>query len=203
MTTKFKLYVEGGGDRNHQLRQLCREGFTKFLKTAGLCGNMPRVVACGGRKAAFDDFCIAIKNGEKAILLVDSECTLLSESSWEHLGARTGDKWQRPKGTTDEQCYLMVQCMESWFLADIETLEKYYGHGFKRDRLPASNPEEIDKNDIYNALKRATQNCDKNDYKKGRDSFVILGGLNPDKVRTRCPHVDKFLKGINGLAASI
>lgn len=52
----MKLYVEGGGDTN-LLRTACRQGFSEFLKKAGLAGRMPRVVACGGRQDAYDAFC--------------------------------------------------------------------------------------------------------------------------------------------------
>lgn len=75
----MKLYVEGGGDAA-ALKTACREGFAKFLGKAGLAGRMPRIVACGSRADAYDSFCTAIRNGEAAMLLVDSESPVLSEA---------------------------------------------------------------------------------------------------------------------------
>ena len=72
-----KLFVEGGGDANI-LRTECRKGFREFLCKVGMHGHMPRIVACGGRRQAYEAFCTAIENGEKALLLVDSECAVAS-----------------------------------------------------------------------------------------------------------------------------
>lgn len=71
-----KLYVEGGGDAA-LLRSACREGFAKFSGKAGLAGHMPRVVACGSRADAYDSFCTALRSGEAAMLLVDSEAPII------------------------------------------------------------------------------------------------------------------------------
>jgi hypothetical protein len=67
-----KLFVEGGGDR-HNLRVECRAAFSEFLLKAGLAGYLPRIVACGSRHEAYGDYCTALRNSEKALLLVDSE----------------------------------------------------------------------------------------------------------------------------------
>jgi len=65
---KVHLYVEGGGG----LETACRQAFTTFITQAGII-NRPRVVACGSRANAYDRFCTAVKSGEDAMLLVDSE----------------------------------------------------------------------------------------------------------------------------------
>lgn len=139
---ELRLYVEGGGD-SKLLRTACRQGFSEFLGKAGLKGHMPRIVACGGRKQAYDDFCTALSNGKKALLLVDSEDHVTTVSAWQHLLIRQGDQWLTPEGASEEHCHLMVQCMESWFLADRQTLETFFGQGFKTNALPvAANPIE-------------------------------------------------------------
>jgi hypothetical protein len=57
---------------------------------------------------------------------------------------------------------LMVQCLESWFLADKAALEKYYGRQFMNDNLPGNpNIEEIPKQDVVDGLKAATRGTDK------------------------------------------
>jgi hypothetical protein len=51
-----KVYVEGGGDHNKALQTRCRRGFSEFLRKSGLVGRMPRIVACGWRRQAYQSF---------------------------------------------------------------------------------------------------------------------------------------------------
>lgn len=193
----MKLFVEGGGDAK-TLRTACREGFTEFLKKAGLLGYMPRVVPCGSRNNAYDDYCISLRNGESAMLLVDSEGivksallvvdeqgSVVTARPWEHLLGRIGDKWVKPTGANDAHCHLMVQCMEAWFLADRQTLQTFFGQGFNVNVLPAAaNPiEDVPKQQIYQSLANATKNCKtKAPYGKGEHSFKLLALIDPRKV---------------------
>lgn len=56
----------------------------------------------------------------------------------------------------------MVQAMEAWFIADVETLKKFYGNGFKENSLPkTSNVEIITKDSLEPSLKNATRNTTK------------------------------------------
>lgn len=198
-----KLYVEGGGD-TAALKTACREGFTTFVTKAGL-KNRPRIVACGSRRDAFDSFCTAIASGEEAILLVDSEDTVIAQNQqgqpdswqpWTHLKARTGDGWDKPAGAADTQCHLMVQIMESWFLADRDTLKIFFGQGFKENALPAASNaiESIAKPQVYNALAQATSNCKtKAAYGKGEHSFKLLTKIDPAKVTLASPWAKRFV----------
>jgi hypothetical protein len=200
-----KVFVEGGGDSN-QLRTNCRKGFSAFLEKAGLKGKMPRIVACGSRQHAYDDFCTALNNGENALLLVDSECAvsakykedddkLESWQPWQHLANRQSDQWETPKNATNSQCHLMVQCMESWFLADRDTLQDFFGQGFNANQLPSANPiEAIDKQQIYDGLAKATKDCkSKASYGKGEHSFKILEKIDPQKVIDASPWAKRFV----------
>ena len=97
----IKLYVEGGGDTN-LLKTACRRGFTEFLKKVGLAGHLPRIVACGSRKNAYDSFCTAMEQGERALLLVDSEETVSSDpphQPWQHLGRRLACNNEQHRGS--------------------------------------------------------------------------------------------------------
>ena len=116
------------------------------------------------------------------MLLVDSEGPVTAPSPWLHLKAR--DNWDRPNGATEEQCHLMVQVMETWFLADREALQSYYGQGFRERGLPPQNRniEDIDKGDVLDILNRVARGTKKKSYNKGRDSFKILEKLDPAKV---------------------
>lgn len=204
----MKLFVEGGGDAK-TLRTACREGFTEFLKKAGLLGYMPRVVPCGSRKNAYDDYCIALRNGEAAMLLVDSEDSVApallvvnkddsvkTAQPWVHLQNRTGDKWMKPINANDVHCHLMVQCMEAWFLADRQMLQTFFGQGFNVNALPSTgNPiEEVAKSKIYQSLDDATKNCKtKAPYGKGEHSFKLLALIDPSKVTTSSRWAKRFV----------
>jgi hypothetical protein len=198
------LFVEGGGKSN-DLKTECRHGFSVFLKKAGLKGKMPRIVACGGREQAFDRFSTAIKNGESALLLVDSESAIAAGCEqgasetwkpWIHLKNRQGDNWQKPDNAADNDCHLMVQCMESWFIADRETLKIFFGNGFNENALPSiqNSIELIEKTQVYKSLAGATKNCDpKTSYGKGDHSFKILALIDPVKVTAASPWAQRFL----------
>src|SRR5687768_3161162 len=109
------IYLEGGGD-SKELRARCREGFRKLLDSCGYSGRMPRLIACGGRQATYQDFKIAHrKNGarEFVAMLVDSEDPVKdSEAPWAHLKNR--DNWAKPAACHHEQVLLMSTCMETW-----------------------------------------------------------------------------------------
>ena len=191
----FKLYVEGGGDAS--LDAECREGFRKLLERAGFAGRMPRLVACGDRGRAFDRFRTACECGETCYLLVDSEDLIAhgnQGSPWKHLKNLKGDGWEKPPNASDDQCHLMVVCMESWFLADKSALSSFFDAGFAESRLPKrAKIEEIPKNEVYDALGKATAACKrKGTYAKGAHSFKILAMLDPDKVRKASPWAERF-----------
>ena len=202
---RVKIYVEGGGDAS-ALKRECRRGFTEFFRRAGLAGRMPRVVACGSRGDAFDDFRTAVRNspGDQFImLLVDSEeGVAASDEPWQHVSKRDG--WTRPARAAEDSLCLMVQCMEAWFVADRDCLTAYYGQGFDLQRLPGRpEVERIPKADLYEALDSATRNCTKGRYgrSKGRDSFSILATVDPSKVAVASPHARRLLQTLQEAVA--
>jgi len=197
-----KLYVEGAGDTS-ALKTVCRAGFATFISKTGIT-NRPRVVACGSRENAYDRFCTAIKNGEKAMLLVDSEQAVNAKHQqgeqdtwqpWGHL--KVGDHWNKPQHSADTDCHLMVQVMESWFLADRNALKAFFGHGFNENVLPSAPVEEVAKDTLYNALKQATRACKtKAAYGKGEHSFRLLAAINPEKVTHASPWAKRFVDSL-------
>ncbi len=197
-----KLYVEGDGD-TAALKAACREGFTTFITKAGI-ENRPRVVACGSRRDAYESFCTAIANGDNAVMLVDSEAPVAAQHRrgesatwrpWGHLNERVGDGWDTPAQSRDSDCHLMVQCMESWFVADRIALSAFFGQGFNKKHLPA-NPtlEAVDKTKIYAALAKCTKDCkSKGQYGKGAHSFKLLACIDPNAVSSASPWAKRFL----------
>ncbi len=195
-----RLYVEGGGSSRSQQRGL-RKAFTRYIEKAGLLGNMPRVIACGGRDSAYDDFKTCHDGGvATAILLVDSEGPVKASTPWAHLNQRDG--WRLPSGVTDDQCHLMVQIMESWFMADREALADFYGQGFRPNAIPQwRNIETVAKQDVLDTLNRAASGARKGGYHKGRHGFAILGRLDPNKVADVSPHAKRFIDSLKKLSA--
>ncbi len=202
----MKIYVEGGGDAA-ALKSACRKGFSAFLEKAGFRGSMPKIVACGGRRDAYESFCIALKNGDAAILLVDSEEPISSACQagvdktnwlpWQHLKQRQGDEWERPVGAENIHCHLMTQCMESWLVSDRQSLKSFFGQGFKENQLPpaANSIESVPKQLLYDSLARATRECKtKAQYGKGDHSFQLLASIDPEKVMGASPWALRFVE---------
>ena len=193
---KVKIYVEGGGD-NRKLKTACRQGFREFLEKAGdFTGKMPAIVACGSRQSAYDDFCTATKNirpGVLPILLVDSEDAVTESCAWRHLKRR--DNWKKPTAATEDQAHLMVQCMESWFLADRESLADFFGQGFSDNVFPGErNIERIPKQKVFDALTAATRGAkSKGVYGKGKHSFDLLAKIDANKVPAASEYAKHFV----------
>lgn len=200
---KVRVYVEGGGDNNNALRRRCRQGFSTFFRKAGFGNAMPKVIACGSRRNAYQNFRTAVGNASDVdfiVLLVDSEDPVRATSVWQHLHDRDG--WAQPPDTSDDSAHLMVQVMESWFLADKEALRGYFGRGFQETALPAhGNIEEIAKADVLTGLKNATRACaTKSQYDKGQHSFEVLARLEPERVSERSSHAKRLLNTIRQTA---
>ena len=193
----IKLYVEGGGD-SKALRTACRRGFRQLIEKAGIAGRMPRIVACGGRQDAYDSFAVAHGGGDGTpMLLVDAEERVTAAGPWAHLRSRDG--WVCPTGVVDDQCHLMIQVMESWFLADTETLASFYGQQFQQSALPGhAHVEDIAKAEVLSSLKRATRQTQKGPYDKGRDSFEILGAIDPAVVENAAPSARRLFGVLRG-----
>lgn len=191
---EIRIYVEGGGDDSDSLAFM-RDGFGTFLRDLRDCARRKgirwKIAACGGRDQAFDDFTIGMRQFPAMlhILLVDSEESVTTATSWHHLQHRDG--WTRPTAATDEQCHLMVQTMEAWFIADADALARFYGQHFNRNSLPrAVDVETIDKSRIGQALAHATRRTTKGTYHKIRHGAELLKRIDPAKVRSASRHCD-------------
>lgn len=96
---------------------------------------MPRIVACGSRGEAYEKFRMAVGQGQKAFLLVDSESSVDAKHAtgqpdawkpWEHFHRQANKSCSKPASASDKDCHVMVQVMESWFLTDKETLAAFF-----------------------------------------------------------------------------
>ena len=196
------LYIEGGGDNRRQSAQF-REGWTKFFAMAGLGGRMPKVVRGGSRQQTFDQFAADIVERRPDViplLLVDSEDSVRPDHSvWQHLKARKDDHWDRPIGAGDDDAFLMVQVMETWFLADRDALRTYFGAQFVESALKQwPELEAVSKKTVFDALDKATAQCQKR-YAKGKISFELLARVDPTRVEAACPHAKALLDRLESL----
>ena len=184
------IFIEGGGDRP-DVKRKCREGFRALLERCGFAGRMPRLVACGSRNEAYDDFRNALAHTSRddiVMLLVDSEDPVADiDRTWDHLRQRQDDQWETPEGACNEDVLLMTTSMETWIVADLTTLSKHFGRNFRQNALqPLDNLEKhsLEKRrrlEVFGKLRDATKDPrGRPRYEKGSTSYEVLGKLNPD-----------------------
>jgi uncharacterized protein DUF4276 len=183
----IKICVEGGGGQD-RINTLCRKGFGEYFAKIVPENRKPRIVACGSRRSAYEDFCTSLKTErhkyELILLLVDSEDPVANNhTAWQHLKQRAADNWDRPQDADDQSAHLMVQCMESWFLADKDVLAQYFGQGFLRNSLPGhANIELIPKHQVLAALEHAVGPTTQKYYDKTNHGYELLGLISPERV---------------------
>jgi hypothetical protein len=179
VVTEIRVYVEGDDK--------LRSGFHEFFKDVREPAQALRIgfkcIPCGAEPVR--DFCNALRSNPESfnVLLLDNDGRL----SFESLKKRSD--WKPPREVDEKEVHWMIQIMESWFLADIETLREYYGPGFDPDHLPGHpNVEEAPKADVERGLKEATRRTRKGPYHKTAHAPRILELLKPGQVRAHAPH---------------
>ena len=193
-----RIFIEGGGSGKVSDR-IFKEAWTRFFAAAGLTSRMPKIVRGEGRTATFRKFRTARpRANELLLLLVDSEGPVASgHSAWQHL--RHQDNWEQPPGADDDSAYLMVQVMETWFLADRDTLREFFRNSLNENYFRQwPDLEAVPKDTVIDALERATADCQK-PYRKGKVSFELLGQVDPQRVAEACPHAGQLLNYLHGL----
>lgn len=196
MVAEIRIYAEGGGNKADTKAKF-RQGLSVFLGTIRQEARKQRVrwtiTVCGGRNQAHDKFLNALQEhpGAFNILLVDAEAVVAANHGpWQHLQSRDG--WDNG-GASDDHCHLMVQAMESWFIADPDTLADYYGQGFNRNPFPGTaNVETIEKDQLVTILENATRRTQKGLYAKIAHGTQLLQRIRPDIVRPKAPHCDRL-----------
>lgn len=174
---------------------------------------------CGGRGNARKKFESELKANvpdQTCVLLVDSEAPFTcharstdAESRKYHLSQRTGDEW-RLTDVDPNVIHLMIECMETWILADPEALALFYGQGFPLESLPKrENLEHLSKQQVAEHLdqaidrtKKAQENPKKRGYKKVDHGSKLLAAIDPLKVAKRCPHFAIFVGWLESHASA-
>ena len=190
------IFIEGGGN-TAQLKSRCREGFRRLFENSGFRNRMPELTAAGSRESAFDRFQTALSDADHSnfvAMLVDSEDPVNDiERTWDHLRQRDG--WAKPANASDDQVLFMTTCMETWIVADRDALRgRYSRRGLNENILPPQvNLEARSRQDVHRRLERATDR----QYKKGEESFKILGQLNPDELAELLPSFERAIRILN------
>jgi len=192
VVTEVRIYCEGD--------KKLRRGFSEFLKEVRDAAGRRRLgfqcIPCGAEPVR--DFCIALRSHSEAfnVLLLDQDGHLSFE------GLQKRNDWRPPREVSEDKVHWMVQVMESWFLADVETLREYYGPEFASDRLPAHpNVEDAPKTDVERGLKEATRRTRKGQYHKTAHAPDLLAKLRPDHVRARAPHCRTLFESLLAVLA--
>jgi hypothetical protein len=164
--TRIKIYLEDGGDYKDQKAAL-RLGMLEFLKTLKQKAAEKQiafdVVICGGRRKAFEAFRYAFDRAHAEVLpllVVDAEEALVL-SRRAHLEKRDG--WAFWGDIDENLIHLMTQVMETWIVADPETVAAYY-----------------------------TRHTQKGEYHKTRHAPDLLALIDESRVRTRCSSCDRL-----------
>lgn len=190
---KLVIHAEGGGE-GQLYDTLFRQAWASFFRRAGLANRMPRVVRGQGREQTIANFLKALRQPDADVLpllLVDSEGPVpAGQGAWEFLNAEPGI---RLPASVSDQVFLMVQLMETWFLADRDLLRRYFA-GCLRENVFRAWPdlEAVPKETVLRTLDQATVDC-RNRYAKGKVSFDLLGQLDSTLVENTCPHAKLLL----------
>ena len=189
---EIHLYVEGSGPTEATRRPL-REGMTVFLgelkARAEGKGIKFMVILCRDKDRTVDAFktAVATDPGNFHVVLVDSD-SAVSVPRLKHYRERFKGSW---KGVAERNCHLMVQVMESWFLADPDALKTFYSDGFNAKPLPKSKDvETVDKDTVLKALENATRKAKKGNYHKIKHASDLLSRIDPIVVRRASRHCD-------------
>ena len=183
---KVRLYVEGGPIGYADGLRLFKNNFKQHLLKLEKAPNTLDVSPCGSTEQAIKDFARAAKErGTDWVLalLVDADAEVTTPTPAHYLASKL-DAANVPHDVR-KNIFLMVQCMESWFVTDKNAVEKCYGARAKI-KLPANtNIEAVPKADVFAALNEAAKGTPAKRYHKVRDAVKILAVLQPGIVASR------------------
>ncbi|MCI0697952.1 DUF4276 family protein [candidate division KSB1 bacterium] len=190
MKRHVRVYIEGGAEGRTADRDF-RRGWKKFLNELHELARANdyqslEIVRGKSRGNAFRRFTKHKTDypNDLCVLLADAETEVPDGAHvWDIVAHQEGDKWQRPSWVTERHLYLMVHFVETWLLTDQDALKKFFKQGFNQKPLPTTNLETRSKDNILQALKKATQSSKKGPYQHGQ-AHEIIEIVRPDKVRT-------------------
>lgn len=200
MVKEVILYIEGDTKQKGKGNAITlRQGFREFFQPLAEDIKIPiDLKLLGSREIAIKIFLSELEYNPTSFsaLLVDAESEIDEKETPKIFLQKISTKFDF-KNVKDEQCHLMAQIMESWFLADKEKLAEFYGKGFNVNALPKTkNVEKIAKSDVETSLKNAVRATSKKEYKKGEHAGEILRIIDSNKVRAAAPHCERLFAAI-------
>jgi hypothetical protein len=185
MVTEIRIYFEGD--------DALRPCFRAFLGSIAEAARSRRcrfsLIATNGTPV--DDYRAAIKTHPSAwnVLLLDSD---------EAVTQPFADFCTRKRLTGfSDSVFWMTQVMESWFLADPESLRKYYRDEFRMNAIQGNpNVENIPKSDVLSRLKAATKERRSGPYHKTAHAPDILAGIDPELVKAAAPNCKRLFDSL-------
>jgi hypothetical protein len=172
VTAGIVIYFEGA--------TLLRPAMSKFLdplrEGASLKRLRIRLVACGDKGRTEKRFALALEPHK--FLLVDS---------YEY----------PPKGVSGYR-HFMVQLMETWLVADWDTLISYFGVG---DVMKPVAVEQLSKDKVFALLKLLAERRGK-PYRKVNDGARLLARVKLESVRVNTGYCNRLCKQIEATIES-
>ena len=186
---KIEVFVViEGGAKGHKADARFREGYRSFLTKIAPSNIKGRPVALEpirgeGRTNAHKKFAQQriLHPSALVILLIDTDAPFTKKQGvWSFLESR--DHTIKPNWATESHAYLMVQCVETWIVADHQTLKIHYGPKFRSSALPSrTGLEDKPHHDVQKALEDATSTCQKDKYDHV-DSSDLIKIIDPKRI---------------------
>lgn len=201
MVKEIIFYIEGDTKRQGNSNAITfRQGLREFFGSLAKEINVPIDFKIGGARETTIKIFLS-ENGDYPasfqVLLVDAEGEVDEKDTPKAHLKKISDKFDF-KNVKEEQCHLMAQMMESWFLGDKEKLAEFYGKGFNLNALPKNtNVEKISKATVRASLLKAVSETSKKYYKKGEHAGEILKMIDSNKVRKAAPHCERLFEAIS------
>ncbi|MBX7169612.1 MAG: DUF4276 family protein [Pyrinomonadaceae bacterium] len=205
MVEGIRIYIEGDKKSKNSNISL-REGFSTFFndlrEQARERGIRFDVILGGSSAETFKDFLLGVKSHPNSFVafLIDTDDEVSEEDTPKSfLQKHQKSKNWNWKNVEDKQCQLMVQIMESWFLADVETLKSFYGQKFNFNAVPKTKDvEKVPKTNVENSLDSATKDTQKGIYSENKlkHGAELLTKIDAIKIRQRAKHCARIFQTI-------
>lgn len=199
MVKEIVVFIEGDSKQKGKYNSISlREGFQYFFSTISGIANSKgikfRPIPCDSKFQTFKDFLNGIKVYKNSFVafLIDSDGEVDDAETAKSFLQKQNENW-RFDDVAEDQCHLMVQTMESWLIADLESLKNYYGQNFRSNPIPKhADCEKALKSDIEDGLLRATRDTTKGAYHKVKHGAELLRRLDVDKVKAKCKYCKRL-----------
>ncbi len=202
---RVRLYVEGGpvGVDSDALRAF-RSAFKNHLVRLDPRLKNMEVIARGSVHTTVKSYAEGFRQyaGERNLaLLVDSDGPVTAASCAEHLRSKLDSAHVPAEARVN--LFLMVQCMESWFVADFVALQACFGNKLRQNALPRNlNVEAISVKDVLAALHESLRQSPTAKYRKVQHGTRILAELNPAQVAGKSRHARELHEFLRKAAGS-